>query len=91
MPKDQNEMFKFANTGAKRGEKNPYVTEGLLCSQGLRPHKQSDLFKLSISEFCYLITSGGDSIFHSPMSYGEPFFMSEVDEGSGEELIINPQ
>lgn len=62
----------------------------LPCSQGLSTHKQSDLFKLSISEFCYLITSGGQ---HIPLAceLWRTFFMSEVDGGSGEELIINPQ
>lgn len=60
------------------------------CSQGLSAHKQSDLFKLCISESCYLITSGGQ---HIPLAYElwRTFFMSEVDGGSGEELIINPQ
>lgn len=59
-------------------------------SQGLNTHKQSDLFKLCISEFCYLITSGGQ---HISLAYElwRTFFMSEVDGGSGEELIINPQ
>lgn len=59
-------------------------------SQGLNTHKQSDLFKLCISEFCYLITSGGQHISLA-CELWRTFFMSEVDGGSGEELIINPQ
>lgn len=62
----QNQMVHFRSTAAKLHTGNfssSLVWTGLPfwlpCSQGLSTHKQSDLFKLSISEFCYLITSGG--------------------------------
>lgn len=95
MSKDQNQMIHFAKK-EKKSAKSEFLflcawrEQALFRSQGLHPHKQSDLFKLSISEFCYLITSGGQ---HIPLAceLWRTFFMSEVDGRSGEELIINPQ